>query len=662
MIRRAWIGAALLIAAGVVIFVLWRSPGRAPVNAGASDVPQAPVTIPEIAARASSSRRVIFLGLDGADWGLLDQYRERGLMPVLDRLVREGRSGTIKTLQPPLSPLIWNTMMTGVSPLEHRILDFLRVNPRTGRREPITSDERNVPAVWNMATYAGRRVGALGFLATYPAEPVNGLLVSDRLFTFLYGETSPPPQAVYPADEERWARQALAQVEREITAADLRRFVPWLDEKEYEQAVAVTDPYSHPVSALRRILIETRVFDRLARDWFKRRNPDLLLVYIQGTDSIGHVFAPYAPPRQPGIAVSEYEKYRQVPERYFVEIDRLLGEYRTLAEASGSVLMLASDHGFAWGEGRPTELSSAAKATAARWHTEDGMYLIWGPGVTAEPAHAGRGTVHQVCATLLALGGVPPAARIAAPPLPGAGEPAGPAVDYRRYFSPPAAVAVPETAARAGEDEETIAKLQALGYIGAAPARGRPVGTRTAGSLNNEGILLKQEGKQQEAIDAFDMALVADPELASAAWNLSDLLYARGALDKSDDLLLRAFRNGLPEGTKFLIGRAIAYQRSGDTGRSLKLLSGATAARDTDPELWLFRGRYRVELGDCAGALEDFNRAIQLKATDASAWASRGMAQLCLGDREGGRRSLERSLTIDSHQPKVRAYLARQPR
>ena len=90
-------------------------------------------------------------------------------------------------------------MMTGVSPLEHRILDFLRVNPATHQREPITSDERAVPAIWNMATAGRRKVGALGFWATYPAETVNGLMVSDRLFTFLYSEATPPPGVVYPA-------------------------------------------------------------------------------------------------------------------------------------------------------------------------------------------------------------------------------------------------------------------------------------------------------------------------------------------------------------------------------------------------------------------------------------------------------------------------------
>ena len=73
--------------------------------------------------------RVIVVGLDAADWQMLDGYCADGTMPNLARLVREGRSGILNTFQPPLSPLIWTTMMTGTSPVQHRILDFTRFNP-----------------------------------------------------------------------------------------------------------------------------------------------------------------------------------------------------------------------------------------------------------------------------------------------------------------------------------------------------------------------------------------------------------------------------------------------------------------------------------------------------------------------------------------------------
>lgn len=622
--------------------------------------PATAAAAPQIASQATSGKRVIFIGLDGADWSLLDQYVSRGVMPTLAKLVSEGSSGTVKTISPPLSPLIWTTMMTGVSPLEHRILDFLRVNPTSQQREPITSDERKVPAVWNMATAGGKKVGALGYWATYPAESVNGLMVSDRLFTFLFSETSPPPGVVHPASMESWARDGLKRAQDDVGYEAVKAILPWLTEAEYAQAVAVTDPYAHPVSALRRILIETKVYDELGRDWYSRENPDVLLLYIQGTDSIGHVFAPYAPPRQSSVSEADYNHYKDVAERYFALIDQLLARYVALAQKTGSTIMLASDHGFLWGEGRPTTLSSAANTTAAKWHAENGVYLVWGPGIQPSAGHAGSGKVDQVAATLLALAGLPPARDIAGPPLPGT--PATPSstepVDYRAVYTPAKPAAATSASSDSRVDEDTVAKLRALGYIGASEGKGRAFGSRTAGSLNNEGLLLKQHGKQKEAIDTFDTAISVDPNLASALWNLSDLLWARGeSLDKSDALLVRAFANGLPEGTKYLIGRAIGYQRNGQVDRSISLLNQAAAAKPNEPDVWLFRGRYRVERGECAGAVDDFRQAARLTPNNAAVYASQGLAELCAGNSAAARTSFQKSLQLDPNQPKVREYL-----
>ena len=577
-------------------------------------------------------------------------------MPALAKLVTEGSSGKLKTIHPPLSPLIWTTMLTGVSPLQHRILDFLRVNPVSGKREPITSDERQSPAVWNMATAAGKRSATLGFWATYPAEAVEGLVVSDRLFTFLYSEASPPPGVVNPTSQEKWARETLGRIEREVGYIELKALLPWLTEIEYQDAAKAVDPYSHPVAALRRILVETQVYDALGREWFGREQPDLLLVYIQGTDSIGHVFAPYAPPRQESVSQADYDKYHDVPERFFASIDRMIGEYAKLAESTGSVLVLASDHGFKWGEGRPTTLSSVANATAARWHTDDGIYLLWEPGIQPSEGHSGQGNVQQICTTLLALLGLPPGKGLASPSLAGAPAIAGQPVDYHSRYRPATFAAA--TSGTTTTDDETVNKLRALGYVGASSGQGRAIGTRTAGSFNNEALLLKQEGKTKEAIEAFEQALVVDPSLASALWNLSDLLFAENtSLDKSDTLLVRAFANGLPEGTRYLIGRAIGYQRNGQVDRSLKLLTDAAIAKPDEPEVWLFRGRYRMDQRDCANALSDFQRATRLAPANAAAFASQGIAELCADDLPAARKSFERSLALDGNQPKVREYL-----
>ncbi len=614
----------------------------------------------EVARAARPGSKVILLGLDGADWSLLDDYLERGAMPNLGALVREGRGGVLWSLHPPLSPLVWTTMMTGVSPLEHEILDFARFHPQSGVKEPITSDERKVPAVWNMATYGGRSVAVLGMWATYPAEPVNGLLVSDRLFTFLYQEDEPPPGAVHPPEREAWAREALRHAEAEVGFEEVAAYLPWLERSEYEEHRRAANPYAHPVSALRRILIETRLYHDLAMDILRGEAPDLTVVYFQGTDTIGHVFAPFAPPRQEEIAPADFERYQRVPELYFRYVDHLLGEYRERARATGSVLMLVSDHGFKWHEGRPTHLSSFAGPTAAKWHLLSGVYLLWGAGIEAEAGHPGKGKVGQVCATLLDLLGLPPGRRLAGPPLAAPSEPERPAVDYRSHYRAVASVAADADVAR-----RELEKLQALGYLGSGEAEQRAGGnggsrsTWTASAFNNAGLILQADGRPQEAIAAFEQAMRVDPSLASALWNLSDILFDdERDLDRSDELLVKAFANGLPEGKQYLIGRAIGYQRDGRIERSERLLAGGVEARPDDAELLLFRGRYRIEAGDCSGALDDFRRASEIEPDNPAASASAGLAHLCLGDRAAAARAFRRSLALEPDQPRLREYLS----
>ena len=305
---------------------------------------------------AASRAPVWVIGLDGADWRYLDRLMARGAMPELSRLVREGRRGVLTTEHPPLSPLLWTTMMTGVSPLEHRILDFARLRSGDRRPEPITSSERRAPAIWNMASAGRRKVVMLGLWATHPAETVDGLIVADRFFSHLHRDEA-LPGSVSPPERLAWAKERLQAAQ--ANAADLaalRPYLPWLDEAELARLQRQPDQFFAPHAVLRRTLVETATYDALFRDAVAELAPDLAILYIQGTDSIGHGFARYVPPALPDAPAEHAARYAGVPEVFFRHVDGLLGAYRSLAEQRGARLLLVSDHGFRWGEDRPRGL------------------------------------------------------------------------------------------------------------------------------------------------------------------------------------------------------------------------------------------------------------------------------------------------------------------
>lgn len=624
----------------------------------------------------TASRSVLFVGLDGADWRFLEPLMAAGRLPNLARLEREGSGGVLETEQPPLSPLLWTTMMTGRSPLEHRILDFVRFNPATGRREPITSDERRVPAVWNISSGAGRAVAVVGLWATFPADETNGLLASN---VFLSAR-SPVEHALTPASEAPWAERLRQEATASVDLEAMQRLLPGLGSEELAAAVSSTDPFAEKIPGLRQVLVQTEIVRRLTVDWLTRHPTPLAVAYFEGTDTIGHLFAPYVAPPLAGVPAADAARFGQVPERYFELVDGVIGELAEIAAKSGAVLMIASDHGFQWGEGRPAGLSSTAGATAAKWHRDEGIYLLAGPGIPARPGHSGHGGIAQVASTLLSLVELPSAPGMA-PALADAGPAPGPALSPTPHprapepsskeggiqVSQPQRAPVPDNGAssqtaQATTNEEDLRKLQALGYLSAGKEREggkRPHGTRTAASFSNEAQILEGLGRKAEAERCYEQALEQEPGDAAARWNLSNLLFeADRDVARADRLLVEAFLRGLPAGDELVVARAAAWRERGRIDRARALLDAAVAGVPANVPLRLFRGRTRIEQGDCRGAAADFAEAARRDEARAGSWAALGAAELCLGDRTAARRAFERAVALAPGREELQRALA----
>src|SRR4029077_7640768 len=124
-------------------------------------------------------------GLDALAWDLLDRLVAEGRMPNWKRLTEKGYSARLTSVMPILSPIVWTTIATGVSPAIQRALDFPRVDPASGQKLPISGRSRAVPAIWNVASASGATVGVVGWWATHPAEEVKGFFVSDHASAIL---------------------------------------------------------------------------------------------------------------------------------------------------------------------------------------------------------------------------------------------------------------------------------------------------------------------------------------------------------------------------------------------------------------------------------------------------------------------------------------------
>jgi len=81
--------------------------------------------------RTYSGKRVVVLGVDGMDPGLVESFTARGLMPNTRRLMEMGSFQRLGTSNPPQSPVAWSNFITGAPPPVHGIFDFIHRDPET---------------------------------------------------------------------------------------------------------------------------------------------------------------------------------------------------------------------------------------------------------------------------------------------------------------------------------------------------------------------------------------------------------------------------------------------------------------------------------------------------------------------------------------------------
>jgi len=254
-----------------------------------------------------SGPRWLVVGIDGADWGVINGLWQEGNLPHLRALAERGVAGVLRTSYS-VSPVIWTTVATGVVPEVHGITGF--AVPTSDGDVPVSSRVRKVPALWNMLTGAGRRTAVVSWWATWPAERIAGVVVSDRA-TMKVGDRLSPPELQERFD--RWREQA--HVEENLF--DERLSSAWRD---------------HVTQIAARQLLDVDF--------------DLVMVYFRSVDIASHRYWKYFEPERFDDVESEaVEELGSIVPQTYEATDAAIGR---LVEKLGpeTNVMVLSDHGF----------------------------------------------------------------------------------------------------------------------------------------------------------------------------------------------------------------------------------------------------------------------------------------------------------------------------
>ena len=264
--------------------------------------------------------KVFLLGLDGATWDLLSPLIAEGRLPNLARLMRQGVSGTLHSVFPPLSPVAWTGVMTGKNSGKHGIFEFLEYahDPLKGRVN--SSRAIKTELVWEIAGKHGLKTVAGGVPMSYPPRSAPGFYLGDFL-----SPANAPDFASDPA--------ILAELEQAIGP-----YRPWNTSTHDggREALALTELrefLEHHLNAVKFLM--------------KRCEWDLFMFDLMATDRIQHELWHVWDRSHSARLGREQALDALIPacHDFWSAVDRGVGEIEA-ALPPDSALILMSDHGF----------------------------------------------------------------------------------------------------------------------------------------------------------------------------------------------------------------------------------------------------------------------------------------------------------------------------
>lgn len=279
--------------------------------------------------------RTLFIGMDGSTFTILDDLTkgENPVMPFMAKLFKEGTRAKLLSTPNPLTPPAWVSLMTGRSPGNHGLYDFLKSTEVAGElyTELYSATDCQVETIWSIASRQNRKVAALNLPFTAPPpRDLNGIILPGFI-PWKHLRRNTQPKDFY-----------------EKLKADLPGFNPqelaWDFEREEKSIQHLTDQ-ERKEWVIYHLPREEQWFN-VAKYVLETENTDLMAIMFDGTDKLQHQIWRFLAPDLQSEDSSDYHKeMRELSLSYFSLLD---GYVKTLIESAGpdTQVFMASDHGF----------------------------------------------------------------------------------------------------------------------------------------------------------------------------------------------------------------------------------------------------------------------------------------------------------------------------
>jgi len=594
--------------------------------------------------------KVLLIGWDAADWQHITPLLDQGLLPTIEEFINAGVMGNLATLEPILSPMLWNSIATGKRPEKHGILGFTEPNPEGGGIRPAASTSRKVKAIWNILTQKGYKTHVVGWFAGHPAEPINGVCISPQfaLATAPLGKPWPlPPGTVHPRELGDDLKRVRIHPGA-LGAGELLPFVP--------RGAEIDQEKDKHISSLAKILAENCTIHNAATWIMQNREWDFLGVYYNGIDHFCHGFMKFHPPRLPGVDEKQFEIYKDVVNGAYRFHDMML---HTLLQLAGpdTTVILCSDHGFHSDHLRPLAIPKTPAGPAV-CHRPLGVVAMKGPGIKADERIYGANLL-DVAPTILTVFGLPAGEDMDGRPL------------LEAFGQPPDLEKIPsweEVPGECGmhppgertdpvEAQAALDQLVALGYIEPPDEdKSKAMAICVRETKFNLARAYMDAGNSRGAKPSLEELAGEDPkarrfhqQLAQCCLDLRDVASARRILER----LLKGSEPG--PWTEWMLG--IIKFEEGQVNEALKHFERVEAANPRMPTLHIRLGNALLKMRRWDEAGRAFEKALGIDGDSPQAHLGAGIVALRLKDLERAAQETLAAVGIQHFLPLGHYYL-----
>ena len=259
----------------------------------------------------------MILGLDGATFDIIHPMVQKGLLPNLQKLIKSGVSGTLWSSLPPLSPVAWTSMATGVNPGKHGLTDFVSMQEDGDnlRMRFLKGSDRQIEAIWSYLTRNGKKSIVINVPMTYPPELIDGIMIS--------GMDAPDldSQLIYPP---------------ELKSELLSRFPEYrIDVTNMKQLAGMPEKVLSTVESIEKARLELGLHLMQNNAW------DFCMLVLTSLDRVQHLFL--RDYRWENVDVENVSKDPILSA--YILMDKMVGLVLDSLD-SNTTLFVVSDHGF----------------------------------------------------------------------------------------------------------------------------------------------------------------------------------------------------------------------------------------------------------------------------------------------------------------------------